>query len=179
MSHRSDVAFSPAVKQAQQTRGSRDATESRMSRRDWSDTLTPDLIQFVHERDSFYLSTASAEGQPYIQHRGGPPGFLTVLDAQTLAFADFSGNRQYVSVGNLTENDRVMLFLMDYPNRRRLKIWGTAESFEGVPSELRAVAENAGSGRVERIIVIRLHTSDLNCPQHITPRFTAEQIRSL
>ena len=122
----SDIAFSPAVKQWQQAKGSRHAH----ARRDFSNKLFPQLVRFIEQRDSFYLASASAEGQPYIQHRGGPKGFLKVMDERTLAFADFAGNRQFVSAGNLSENNKVYLFLMDYVNRNRLKIWGEATVIE-------------------------------------------------
>jgi hypothetical protein len=126
----SDIAFTPAVKAIQERMGSR-ASYNRMEQGlGWASTITPDLAQFISQRDSFYMATASADGQPYIQHRGGPKGFLQVLDDSTLAFADYSGNRQYISTGNLTENDKVSLFLMDYPNRQRIKIWGTAHAIE-------------------------------------------------
>ena len=120
--HVSDIAFTPAVKAQQVRLGSRNAYAKMEGRGGWSDRVTPDLAQFIGERDSFYLGTASADGQPYIQHRGGPTGFLKVVDDHTLAFADFSGNAQYISIGNLIENDKAFLFLMDYPNRKRIKI---------------------------------------------------------
>jgi hypothetical protein len=122
--------------------------------RGWSSTVTPDLAQFIGQRDSFYLATASADGQPYIQHRGGPVGFLRVLDESTLAFADFGGNRQYISAGNLSENDRVSIFLMDYPNRRRIKIWGCAHIIEGDDALLDALTDEAYAAKPERAIAI-------------------------
>jgi len=130
----SDIAFTPAVKARQEALGSRAGYEKAMSRRDWSDRITPELARFLSQRDSFYLASVNGEGQPYIQHRGGPPGFLRVLDAGTLAFADFAGNRQYLSAGNLSENPRALLFLMDYPNRARIKVWGRAEVVEDDPA---------------------------------------------
>src|SRR5262249_20922874 len=127
----SDVAFTKAVKAIQQRKGSRESY-ARMERgRGWRTTITPDLADFLAELDMFYLGTASADGQPYIQHRGGPPGFLRVIDEKTLGFADFGGNAQYVTVGNLSENPKAFLFLMDYANRRRVKLWGTARVVEG------------------------------------------------
>ena len=128
--HVSDIAFTPAVKAQQDRLGSRAAYARMEGRGGWSDRITPELARFIGERDSFYLGTAGADGQPYIQHRGGPKGFLTVLDDHTLACADFSGNAQYVSIGNLTENDKAFIFLMDYPNRKRIKVWGTARYVE-------------------------------------------------
>ena len=129
----SDIAFTPTVKAVQERLGSRAGYAKMEQRGGWRDTVTPDLAHFIAERDSFYLATTSADGRPYIQHRGGPPGFLKVLDEHTLAFADFNGNRQYISMGNLAENDQAFIFLMDYPNRRRIKIWGRAEVVEDDP----------------------------------------------
>ena len=128
--HVSDIAFTPAVKAQQVRLSSRDAYAKMEGRGGWSDRVTSDLARFIGERDSFYLGTASADGQPYIQHRGGPKGFLKVVNDHTLAFADFSGNAQYISIGNLMENDKAFIFLMDYPNRKRIKIGGTARYVE-------------------------------------------------
>ncbi len=172
----SDIGFSPSVKVAQEQRGSR-AGYARMEQKGgWSDEITPELAAFISQRDSLYLGTASADGQPYIQHRGGPKGFVKVLDNKTLAFADFSGNRQYISVGNLDENDRAFLFLMDYPNQRRIKIWGRAEFVEDTPSLLERLADPTSGATVERALVFHVEAWDVNCPQHITPRFTEEEI---
>lgn len=179
MSYRSDIAFTPAVKAAQEARGSRAGYEKSMSRRDWGDRVTPALAAFIAERDSFYLGTASADGQPYIQHRGGPKGFLKVLDEQRLAFADYRGNRQYISVGNLDENDKVFLFLMDYPNQQRIKLWGRGEYVEGDSEVLRAVADRDYAAEPERAIVFHIAAWDTNCPQHITPRYTVEELGTL
>ncbi|MEZ4318704.1 MAG: pyridoxamine 5'-phosphate oxidase family protein [Myxococcota bacterium] len=177
MTRRSDLAFSAAVKRMQSALGSREAYEKRLSSRDWGDALPVELQDYVAARDTFFLATASADGQPYVQHRGGPPGFVVVRDARTLAFADYSGNRQYISMGNLSENPRVMLILVDFVQRRRLKIWGTAEVREGVvdPDVLRSTAERAGV-RAERTVVVHIQAWDLNCPQHITPRYTVAEI---
>ena len=144
--------------------------------RGWNRTITDDVAAFIAERDSFYLGTASADGQPYIQHRGGKRGFLKVLDEQTLAFADFGGNRQYISMGNLSENDRAFLFLMDYPNRRRLKIWGRAEFVEDDADLLTGLVDADYKARPERALVFHVEAWDVNCPQHITPRFTKEEM---
>ena len=122
----SDIAFTPAVKRVQDRKGSRKGYAKMEEKGGWRDTITEDLARFIDRRDSFYLGTASADGQPYIQHRGGKPGFLKVLDEKTLAFADFRGNRQYITSGNLSENDKAYIFLMDYPSRSRVKIWGRA-----------------------------------------------------
>ncbi len=176
----SDVAFSAAVKAEQTRRGSRAGYQRMEEKGGWSSTITPELAEFIAARDSFYLSTASAEGQPYVQHRGGPPGFLKVLDERTLAFADFRGNRQYISAGNLAENPRAFLFLMDYPNRRRIKVWGRATVVEDDPALLERLAEPGYAARPEQAIVFTLEAWDVNCPQHITPRYTeAEGERQL
>ena len=172
----SDVAFTPGVKAIQQRLGSR-ATYSRVEQAGgWQTKITPDLAEFIAERDSFYLGTASADGQPYIQYRGGPAGFLKVVDDGTLAFADFSGNRQYISMGNLSENDRGFIFLMDYPNRRRIKIWGRAEFVEDDAELMEQLTDPAYKARPERALVFHVEAWDVNCPQHITPRFTQEEI---
>ncbi len=176
MTYRSDIAFTPSVKAAQEARGSRAGYEKAMARHDWDDQVTPALEAFIAERDSFYLGTASKDGQPYIQHRGGPKGFLKVLDAHRLAFADYRGNRQYISVGNLGENDKAFIFLMDYPNRRRVKIWGRAEYVEGDDSALKAVVDSDYDALPERAIVFHIEAWDSNCPQHITPRFTVDEL---
>ena len=172
----SDVAFSPAVKAIQAARGSREQY-ARMERRGgWQAEVTPDLAAFIAAQRSFYLATASAEGQPYIQHRGGPPGFLRVLDPETLAFADLAGNRQYVSLGNLSENPRVQLFLMDYAQRRRIKIWGEARVVADDPALLQMLTPEGGKGHAEQAIVIRVTAWDANCPQHIPQRFEAADV---
>lgn len=174
----SDIAFTPAVKAVQEHMGSRPGYARMEAGAGWSDVITPDLAAFIAERDSFYLGTASAAGQPYIQHRGGPPGFLRVLDVKTLAFADYPGNRQYISMGNLTENDRVFLFLMDYPNRRRVKIWGRAEIIED--HDLLAYLDGPESSTEgERVFRIHVEAWDVNCPKHITPRFRAEEAKPI
>jgi len=171
----SDVAFTPAVKSVQERLGSRELYEKVEQRGGWSETITKDLAGFIALRDSFYLGTASADGQPYIQHRGGPAGFLKVLDENTLAFADYSGNRQYISMGNLEENSRVFLFLMDYPNRRRIKIWGTGKLVEDDEALLTRVSDPDYKARPERVFVFTVSAWDVNCPQHIAPRYTVEE----
>lgn len=171
--HVSDVAFTPAVKAAQERRGSR-TTYARMEERGgWRDRVTDDLAAFIAQRESFYLATTNAAGQPYIQHRGGPKGFLKVLDVQHLAFADFKGNRQYITLGNLSENDRAFLFLMDYVNRQRIKIWGRARIVEDDADFIAGLAEPGANGRPERAVVFAIAAWDINCPQHI-PRLYAE-----
>jgi len=176
MSYRSDIAFTETVKAEQEKHGSRQTYERMMQKADWQQKITPELAQFIGERDSFYLATANAEGQPYIQHRGGPKGFLRVVDDTTLGFADFTGNRQYISLGNLKENDKVSLFFMDYANRRRIKLWGTAEAVETDPALARSLHVQGYRAAVERAILIKVAAWDVNCPAHITPRFDEEQV---
>ncbi len=175
----SDIAFTPSVKAAQKRRGSRKAYERMETRGGWHDRVTLDLAEFIAERDSFYLGTASADGRPYIQHRGGTKGFLKVLDDRTVAFADFSGNRQYITLGNLAENDKAFIFLMDYPNQRRIKIWGTAEVVEDDATLLKRLSDPASRGRPERAIRFHVEAWDVNCPSHITPRYTEDEVQSL
>lgn len=168
----SNIAFTVSVKAAQEQRGSRQAYASMEHKGGWSVEVTPDLEEFLAEVDSFYLGTATRDGQPYIQHRGGPKGFLKALGPRTLAFADYKGNAQYISVGNLDENPKAYLFLMDYPNRRRIKIWGTAEYVEDDAELLEKLGTDGYRAKPERAVVFRIQAWDSNCPQHITPRFT-------
>ena len=172
----SDIAFTPAVKALQTRYGSRDAYDRMERNGGWAMTVTPELAAFIAERDSFYLGTANAEGQPYIQHRGGPKGFLKILDECTLAFADFRGNKQYITVGALVENDKAFIFLMDYVNRHRIKIWGRARVVEADEALMMQLADPKYTGRPERAIVFRIEVWDANCPQHITPRYTEDEI---
>ncbi|MBN9522710.1 pyridoxamine 5'-phosphate oxidase family protein [bacterium] len=172
----SDVAFTPAVKAVQEQKGSR-KSYARMERGDgWRTTITPDLTEFLAGLDMFYLGTASADGQPYTQYRGGSPGFLKALDEKTLAFADFGGNRQYITAGNLSENPKAFLFLMDYSNRQRVKLWGTAKVVEGDPALLERLRDPGYPGKVERAVVFTVEAWDVNCPQHIHRRFSEKQV---
>ncbi len=175
----SGLAFTAAVKAAQEERGSR-ASYARMEQRGdpghWDDVVTPELAEFIEERDSLYLGTAGADGQPYIQYRGGPKGFLKVLDEHTLAFAEFQGNSQYISLGNLTENNRAFIFLMDYPNRRRIKIWGTAEFVEDDSELLQKLIDAHYQARPERVLCFKVKAWSPNCPQHIKQRFTVDEM---
>jgi predicted pyridoxine 5'-phosphate oxidase superfamily flavin-nucleotide-binding protein len=175
----SDVAFSPSVKAVQRRRGSRDAYARMEQKGGWSDRITPELAAFIAERDSCYLGTASADGQPYIQHRGGPKGFLRVLDDRTLGLADYRGNRQYITTGNLAENDRAFLFLMDYANRRRVKIWAHARVVEDDQALLERLMPSNAKARPEQAILLTLDAWDVNCPQHITRRFTEDEVERL
>jgi uncharacterized protein len=172
----SDVAFTDAVKAVQARKGSRKAYARMEQGAGWETTVTDELAAFIAAQDSFYLATANAEGQPYIQHRGGPKGFLRVLDARTLGFADFSGNRQYISLGNLAENPKVHVFLMDYAHRRRVKLWGEAEVIEDDPALLARLAPEGYAARPERSIVMHLAAWDANCPQHIPMKLDAADV---
>lgn len=169
------LAFTDAVKEAQRNNGTRANGERLENHPAANDRLTQPLIDFIGERDSFFMATASREGWPYVQHRGGPPGFLHVLDPQTLAFADFSGNRQYLSVGNLGENDRVHLFLMDWVHARRLKIWGRAE-VAADPVTIAALMPEGYDAKPERVIRIHVEAWDMNCNQHITQRVSQREL---
>ncbi len=172
----SDIAFTPAVKAIQTQKGSRKSYANMELHGGWQTKITSDLASYLAGLDMFYLGTANAQGQPYIQYRGGPVGFLKVLDDRTLAFADFGGNRQYITVGNLSENPKSFIFLMDYANSRRIKVWGTAEVIEG-DDELLAVLQDPNyGGRVERAVRFRVAAWDVNCPQHIHKRYSIEQI---
>jgi predicted pyridoxine 5'-phosphate oxidase superfamily flavin-nucleotide-binding protein len=183
----SDVAFTPAVKAIQTAKGSRQSYARMEQRHGWQTTVTPELEEFIAGLDMFYLGTANAAGQPYIQYRGGSPGFLKVVDEHTLGFADFGGNRQYITLGNLSENPHAFLFLMDYANSQRIKVWGTARVVDG-DSESDA-AEYAKletklrdpeyPGHVERVILFTVTAWDVNCQQHIHPRFSQRQIAPL
>ena len=163
----SDVAFTPSVKAIQTRKGSRKAYARMESGAGWETEITPELAAFIAKQNSFFLATASDDGQPYIQHRGGPPGFLRVLDASTLGFADFRGNRQYISLGNLAENPKVHLFLIDYATRTRIKVWGEAVVIENDPSLLAELTPEDYDGRPEQAIIIHVTAWDMNCPQHI------------
>ena len=172
----SDVAFTASVKAAQEKRGSRQIYARQEQSGSWSDRVDDALREFLAERDSLYLATATADGQPYVQHRGGPRGFVKVLDDRTLALADFKGISQYITVGNSDENAKAMMILMDYPTRRRIKVWGTLEYVED-DAELIALVQDEGyRARVERVLLFRITAWDVNCPAHITPRFTEEQM---
>jgi predicted pyridoxine 5'-phosphate oxidase superfamily flavin-nucleotide-binding protein len=172
----SDIAFTPSVKTAQQKRGSRANYERMEQRGGWQHEITPELEAFIGQRDSFYLGTSNADGQPYIQHRGGAKGFLKVIDENTLGFADFAGNAQYISIGNLDENNKVFIFLMDYPNQRRIKIWGTSEIVEGDDALLQQLNDDGYTGKPQRSFLFHIEAWDANCPQHIMPRWTEEKI---
>ncbi|TWU00277.1 Pyridoxamine 5'-phosphate oxidase [Botrimarina colliarenosi] len=174
----SDIAFTPTVKTIQESKGSREAYHGMEQRGGWQTTVTPDLRQFLSELDMFYLGTSNAEGQPYIQYRGGPAGFLRVIDQTTLGFADFGGNRQYITLGNLQDNPKAFLFLMDYENRRRVKVWGRARVVEGDDQLNAALGDPSYPAQVERAIVFDIEAWDVNCPQHIHRRLPESKVRA-
>ena len=169
----SDVAFTPAVKAVQTRKGSRRAYEARG---DWRTEIDENLAAFLNEATSFYLATASADGQPYIQHRGGPKGFVKVLDKNTLAFADYAGNRQYITQGNLSENPKAYIFVMDYAHRRRVKIWGEARVIENDDALLQSLMPRGYKARPEQVILFRMSAWDSNCHQHIPQKFDAADV---
>lgn len=174
-----DILATPAVRAAQSAQGS-GTTWSAFDGDRAFDRFTDNEAAYIAERDSFYLASVSESGWPYVQHRGGPPGFLKVLDEKTLALPDFAGNRQYISLGNVSADDRVSLILVDYPRRARLKILARMEAVDlsGDPELAERLALPGYRARVERALVLRLETFDWNCPQHITPRFTAAEIEA-
>lgn len=171
----SDVAFSPAVKSIQTRKGSREQY-AHQEQRGWRTGIDEDLEAFLGEVNSFYLATSSADGQPYIQHRGGPKGFLRVLDKHTLAFADFAGNRQYITQGDLSENPKAYIFVMDYAHRRRVKIWGEARVVEDDPALTQSLMPKAYRARGEQVILFTVKAWDTNCPQHIPQKFDAADV---
>jgi uncharacterized protein len=170
--------FSDAAKRLQERYGSRAQYERLAERGEIRDALGPMERDFIAARDSFYLATVTVDGWPYVQHRGGPKGFLRVLDDRTLAFADFAGNKQYITAGNLETNDRVALFLMDYPHQARLKIIGHAKWVEGDAELIAKVRMEGYKAKVERVMVVDVVGFDWNCSQHITPRWTQEEIQA-
>ena len=173
------LAFTPLVKELQERYGSRKQYERMEGSGASQDRLTDFEKEFLAGRDTFYLATTSSTGWPYVQHRGGPKGFLKVIDDRTLAFADYRGNKQYITTGNLLSDDRVAMILVDYPRQARLKILGRAEIFEGAKAEkwLARVRVQGYKATIERVFVIHVEAYDWNCPQHITPRYTAEEIQ--
>jgi uncharacterized protein len=172
----SDVAFTPTIKAVQARKGSRSAYSRMEERGSWETRITPDLAAFIQAQTSVFLATASADGQPYIQHRGGPEGFLRVLDDKTIGFVDFSGNRQYITQGNLADNPKAHLFLIDYANRRRVKIWGEARIVEGDAELVAKLMPDAYKARPEQVILFTVAAWDSNCPQHIPQRFEAADV---
>lgn len=179
--HFFDLAFTPSVRAAQEANGSRRAYARHHKDTDEPDRLSEEAAAFIAERDSFYMATVSETGWPYLQHRGGPKGFIKVLNDRTLGLADFRGNRQYVSLGNLNHDDRAALFFMDYPRQTRLKLLARVRTLD-LASETKlaaALVDADYEAKVERGLLIRVEAFDWNCPQHITPRFTETEVRSV
>jgi predicted pyridoxine 5'-phosphate oxidase superfamily flavin-nucleotide-binding protein len=172
----SDVAFTPAVKAIQTRKGSRHGYARMEQAGGWQVAISDELADFIAAQTSIYLATANADGQPYIQHRGGPAGFIQVLDAHTLAFVDFAGNKQYISAGNLSENPKAHMFLMDYAHRQRIKIWGEARVVEGDEALIARLMPQGYKARPEQVILFTVTAWDANCPQHIPVRFEAADV---
>lgn len=173
----SDIAFTPAVKAIQSRKGSRAAYARMETGAGWQSVITPDLAAFIGEQTSMFFGTANASGQPYIQHRGGPAGFLRVRDAHTLAFADYVGNRQFITAGNLGENPKAFLFLIDYAERRRIKIWGTARVVTDDTALLDALMPAGYAARPDQVIMFTVEAWDANCPQHIPMKLDAADVQ--
>jgi hypothetical protein len=173
----SDLVFPPAVRRAQAERGSA-AAYAKRTEHGFPDTVTPELAAFIAEQDTAFLGTASADGAPYIQHRGGPKGFIKVVDARTLGFADYRGNRQYITLGNLSENDRAYLFLIDFSRRQRIKLWGRARVVEN-DALIETLFDHGYKAKPERAILFTIEAWDVNCSQHITARLTADEVEGL
>jgi predicted pyridoxine 5'-phosphate oxidase superfamily flavin-nucleotide-binding protein len=172
----SDVAFTPAVKAIQARKGSRGAYARVEQNGGWRTEIDENLAAFLADANSLYFATASADGQPYIQHRGGPKGFVKILDNRTLAFADYSGNRQYITQGNLAENAKAHIFVMDYAHRRRVKIWGEARVVEDDPALLASLMPQGYKARPEQVVLFTIAAWDTNCPQHIPQKFDAADV---
>jgi predicted pyridoxine 5'-phosphate oxidase superfamily flavin-nucleotide-binding protein len=176
MSFSSDVAFTPAVKAIQARKGSRQSYARLEKSGSWETRITPDLQAFIEAQTSVFMATANSAGQAYIQHRGGPPGFLKVIDDRTLGFVDFVGNRQYISLGNLQENPKAHLFLIDYAHRKRVKIWGEAHVVEEDPELTARLMPGNYKARASQVILVTINAWDANCPQHIPQRFDAADV---
>jgi predicted pyridoxine 5'-phosphate oxidase superfamily flavin-nucleotide-binding protein len=172
----SDVAFTPAVKAIQARKGSRESYAHVEQKGGWRTEIDENLAAFLSDTNSIYFATASADGQPYIQHRGGPKGFVKILDKNTIAFADYSGNRQYITQGNLTENPKAHIFVMDYAHRRRVKIWGEARVVDDDPALLKSLMPVGYKARPEQVILFKISAWDTNCPQHIPQKFDAADV---
>ena len=176
MTYSSDIGWTPSIKAEQERRGSRDAYARMENAGGWKTSITDDLAAFIAAQNSVFLATATLDGQPYIQHRGGPPGFLKIIDDATIGFADYTGNRQYITLGNLKDNPKAYLFLIDYAHRRRIKIWGEALAVEG-DDELQAkLMPDAYKAKAERVILFTVKAWDANCPQHIPQRIEAADV---
>ncbi|MDZ4307214.1 pyridoxamine 5'-phosphate oxidase family protein [Allopontixanthobacter sp.] len=174
-----EIVFTRTIRDLQVRNGSRDSYAKMEARGGWSDVISPQLAQFIAQQNSFYLATANASGQPYIQHRGGPRGFLKVLDAHTLGMADFRGNRQFISQGNLLDNAKAFIFLMDYANRRRIKIWGEARMVEGDAELIAQLMPEDYAAAPERALLFTVTAWDPNCPQHIPRKYDQDQVDAM
>lgn len=173
-----DIVFTPAARRAQAERGSATAYAGKRDE-GFPDRVTPELAAFIAEQDTAFLGTASPEGAPYIQHRGGPKGFIKVIDEKTLGFADYRGNRQYITLGNLSENDRAFLFLLDFSRRQRIKFWGRARTVEDDDALVQKLFDQGYKARPERVILFTIEAWDANCSQHITARLSEPEIEQL
>ena len=178
MPSNSELVFPPAVRRAQAERGTARAFDGRVAA-GFPDSVTPELAAFIAEQDTAFLGTASADGAPYIQHRGGPKGFIKVVDARTLGFADYRGNRQYITLGNLSENDHAYLFLIDFSRRQRIKLWGRARVVENDDALVAKLFDHGYRAKPERAILFTIEAWDVNCSQHITARMTVDEVESL
>lgn len=174
----SDIAFTAAVKAIQEARGSRRGYQHRAGVNDWESGISAGLRQFIEHTSTVFIASATAEGQPYIQHRGGPPGFLRVLDKETVGFVDYSGNRQFITTGNLSENDKVHLIIVDYELRQRVKIWGRARVVKGDQELVARLMPEGYKARIEQVILITVQAWDLNCPQHIPQMVELSAVRT-
>lgn len=174
-----EIAFTPEVQAAQTDRGSRETYERYIANGPDNDSIAPQLANFIASLEGFYLGTVGSNGYPYIQFRGGPPGFLKVLDEKTLGFADFAGNVQYITVGNLSSNAKAFLFLMDYRHRKRVKIWGQAEFVEGDSPWIEQLQIPGYSAKIERAILFHVEAHSENCPQHIPIRYSEAEVESM
>jgi uncharacterized protein len=174
-----EIAFTSEVQAAQEKRGSRQTYDRYIASGPTHNTITPKLAEFIMQLDGFYLGTVSSNGYPYIQFRGGSPGFLRVLDEKTLGFADFSGNAQYITIGNLSGNDKAFLFLMDYRHRKRIKVWGRAESVEGDAELIDRLRVPGYPAEIERAILFHVEATSENCPQHIPIRYSETEVETM
>jgi len=179
MTYSSDVAFTPAVKAVQERKSSRQSYARMEESGSWQTRITPGLKVFIEAQASVFLATANPQGQPYIQHRGGPPGFLTVLDDETIGFVDFVGNRQYITLGNLAENPKAHLFLIDYAHRKRVKLWGEARVVEGDLDLTQRLMPKGYKARPSQVILFKVRAWDVNCPQHIPQRLEAAEVAAV
>jgi len=172
----SDVAFTPSVKAVQARKGSRDRYMRMEQNGSWQTRITPDIGSFIEAQTSVFLATANTTGQPYVQHRGGPPGFLRVIDDNTIGFVDYAGNRQYITLGNLADNTKAFLFLIDYTHRQRVKLWGTARVVEATPDLIAKLMPEGYRARAEQVILFTVSAWNANCAQHIPQRFEAADV---